>query len=161
MIINLSEGKSMAYYCGECKVWLGSSDVDRYGRRWCSYSRKYEESNQQTYGCNGFVYVGRVVLTEICNVLQLPTCGFFAAFDEAKAHAIVPENLELLPTYGEIGSVIVDRMHQDNEREFIASQMMKNYIVPAVKQCEEQRWHDAVDTYRTMIHDLMKHYQIA
>ena len=45
----------MAYYCGECAVWVGSSDVDRYGRRWCAYSRRYEESNQNTYGCRGFV----------------------------------------------------------------------------------------------------------
>ncbi|MBR4080487.1 MAG: hypothetical protein IKK21_01725 [Clostridia bacterium] len=45
----------MAYYCGECAVWRGSSDENRYGERWCAYSRRYEKADQNSYGCRGFV----------------------------------------------------------------------------------------------------------
>ena len=43
----------MASYCGECALWQGSSDVNKYGERWCPYSRRYEKSDQNTYGCLG------------------------------------------------------------------------------------------------------------
>ena len=45
----------MAYYCGECALWRNSSDENRYGERWCAFSRKYEKPDQNTYGCRGFV----------------------------------------------------------------------------------------------------------
>lgn len=45
----------MANYCGECALWRGSSDENKYGERWCSYSRRYEKADQNTYGCRGFV----------------------------------------------------------------------------------------------------------
>ena len=44
----------MANYCGECAVWRGSSDTNRYGERWCPYSRRYEKADQNAYGCKGF-----------------------------------------------------------------------------------------------------------
>lgn len=45
----------MANYCGECALWRGSSDENKYGERWCSYSRRYEKADQNSYGCRGFV----------------------------------------------------------------------------------------------------------
>lgn len=45
----------MASYCGECAVWRGSSDENKYGERYCVYSRRYEKADQNTYGCRGFV----------------------------------------------------------------------------------------------------------
>lgn len=45
----------MANYCGECALWRGSSDENRYGERWCPYSRRYEKANQNTFGCRGYV----------------------------------------------------------------------------------------------------------
>lgn len=44
----------MATYCGECALWRGSSDENRYGERWCSYSRRYEKPDQNIYGCRGY-----------------------------------------------------------------------------------------------------------
>lgn len=45
----------MASYCGECALWRGSRDENKYGERWCPYSRRYEKADQNTYGCRGFV----------------------------------------------------------------------------------------------------------
>lgn len=55
----------MATYCGECALWRGSSDENRYGERWCSYSRRYEKADQETYGCRGFVAGTRRYLHEL------------------------------------------------------------------------------------------------
>lgn len=45
----------MANYCGECAVWRGSRDENKYGERYCVYSRRYESADQNTHGCRGFV----------------------------------------------------------------------------------------------------------
>lgn len=45
----------MADYCGECALWRGSRDENKYGERWCPYSRRYEKADQNSYGCRGFV----------------------------------------------------------------------------------------------------------
>lgn len=150
----------MAYYCGECIVWLGSSDVDRYGRRWCSYDRKYRESNQNTYGCGGFVYVGRVILTEVCDALHLPPCAMFAAYDAAKAHAVEPEHTAWLADYSKIGTQIVACMRADAERIHIAEQLTSQYISPAMHLCSEERWDEAVSVYRSMVHAIAERYHI-
>ena len=45
----------VANYCGECALWRGSKDENRYGERYCVYSRRYESADQNSYGCRGFV----------------------------------------------------------------------------------------------------------
>ena len=45
----------MANYCVECAVWRGSRDENKYGERYCVYSRRYERADQNTHGCRGFV----------------------------------------------------------------------------------------------------------
>lgn len=45
----------MASYCGECALWRGSKDENKYGERYCVYSRRYESADQNSYGCRGFV----------------------------------------------------------------------------------------------------------
>lgn len=57
----------MADYCGECLLWRGSQDENRYGERWCPYSRRYEKADQNTYGCKGFVDATR----RYCNPLTV------------------------------------------------------------------------------------------
>ena len=48
-------GIKVANYCGECALWRGSRDENKYGERYCVYSRRYEKADQNSYGCRGFV----------------------------------------------------------------------------------------------------------
>ena len=148
----------MAYYCGECVVWVGSSDVDRYGRRWCSYSRRYEESNQNTYGCRGFVYNGRTVLTKVCEILDIPTDKWFVAFDAVKDTAVAPHHIEWLSSYCKLGPQIANYLDEDNQRYEVANRMMQDYIKPAYVFWKEGKDEEAALKYREMISCLARKY---
>ena len=146
----------MAYYCGECIVWLGSSNVNRYGERWCPYSRKYEKADQNTYGCRGFVYVGRCVITKICETLKLSPDPWFEAFDEVRNHYVVPCQKNKLFVYCQIGPLLADAMDENPKGKSIAKEMMTNYLMSAKQLCSEKRYAEAFQVYQDMIEALRK-----
>ena len=148
----------MAYYCGECVVWVGSSDVDRHGRRWCAYSRRYEASNQNTYGCKGFVYNGRTVLTKVCEILGIPNDKWFEAFDAVKDSYVVPQQIEWLTSYCKIGPQIAHKLDSDTNRHTISDMLMRKYIEPAYVLWKEGNDEMSAMKYREMISNLAKHY---
>lgn len=147
----------MAYYCGECIVWRGSSDENKYGERWCSYSRRYERSDQNTYGCKGFLYAGRAVLTKVCEILGLDTQPWFAAFDRVKEAYLVPEQMGLLVRYCDMAPGLVDAMENDPMRETMAQQLLEKYLAPAREMSENGLFREAVEVYRGMVHCLRWH----
>ena len=148
----------MSDYCGECAVWVGSSDVDRYGRRWCSYSRKYEESNQNASGCKGFVYNGRTVLTKVCEILDIPTDKWFEAFDAVKDAYVAPHHIEWLTSYCKLGPHIANRLDADVRRRNVADMLMKEYIKPAFLLWKVGKDDQSAKKYREMIAYLAKYY---
>jgi len=148
----------MAYYCGECVVWVGSSDVDRYGRRWCSYSRRYEESNQETYGCRGFVYNGRTILTKICEIMNLPVEKWFESFDAVKDAYVAPQHIEWLTSYCGIGPRIAKAIDADENRQNVAKRMLNDFLKPAYQLWEKSEFQRAAMCYRQMVMCLMKLY---
>ena len=150
----------MAYYCGECVVWVGSSDVDRYGRRWCSYSRKYEESNQNTYGCRGFVYNGRTVVTKVCEILHLPIQKWYDAFDIVKDAYVVPQHMDWLTSYCRIGPRIAEEMDKDVKREEKARKVLRQFMQPAYIHWQNGENEMAAKCYRKMILNLCEQYNI-
>lgn len=151
----------MAYYCGECIVWRGSSDENRYGERWCSYSRRYERSDQNTYGCDGFRYVGRAVLTKVCEILKLHANPWFDAFDQVKEDYLVPGHMGMLENYCGIGPVLAEKLDQDPQRETVAKQLLDAYLSPARKLEQEKRYCQAVELYRSMVKVLSERYLVS
>lgn len=150
----------MAYYCGECVVWLGSSDSNSYGERWCPYSRRYEKSDQNIYGCNGFVYVGRAIITYVCQILNQDATSLFANFDMAKENYLVPCHMNQLVSYCEIGPQIVQRMNEDENRGELAQYIMDTYLKRAQEMCEGRNFSGAVQHYVQMIDFLKEEYQM-
>ncbi|MBQ6960416.1 MAG: hypothetical protein IJQ33_00665 [Clostridia bacterium] len=151
----------MAYYCGECVVWVGSSDVDRYGRRWCSYSRRYEESNQNTYGCKGFVYNGRTVVTKVCEILHLSKEPWFEAFDAVKEAYVVPHHMDWLTSYCKIGPMLAKEIENDENPIQIAQKILNDYMKPARSLWQQGKSKQAAERYKKMIADLSFCYHIA
>lgn len=141
----------MAYYCGECVLWASSKDVDRYGRRWCSYSKRYEEANQNIYGCRGFIYRGRTVLTKVCEILHLDTEKWFAAFDGVKEAFVAPNHMEWLTDYCHSGPEIAEQLDADEHRDEVAGELMEQYIKPAYALWEKGENEQSALKYKEMI----------
>ena len=150
----------MAYYCGECAVWQGSSDSNKYGERWCAYSRRYEKSDQNTYGCRGFVYVGRAVITAVCEILEQDAEPFFASFDEVKEKYLIPSDLNQLVAYCGIGPRIAAELHTDSDKVCLAKRLMNKYLKPARVMCADADYSAAVNHYSKMIGFLKERYDI-
>lgn len=148
----------MAYYCGECIVWRGSCDENRYGERCCSYSRRYERSDQNTYGCRGFIYAGRAILTKVCEILGLDKAEWFAAFDEVKEDYIMPDKVDWLVMYCSIGPAIVEKMNDDVACEHTAQIIMEKYLVPAKGKVQSRKNQEAAELYREMVCFLKERY---
>lgn len=150
----------MAYYCGECVVWVGSSDSDRYGRRWCSYSRRYEESNQNTYGCRGFVYNGRTIITKVCDILNLPKGPWYEAFDAVKEAYVVDNHMEWLSSYCVLGPKIADALEKNDNRNQIAQNMLHEFLEPAKALWQKGMCSEAAERYKTMVLCLAVRFQL-
>ncbi len=151
----------MSYYCGECAIWVGSDDVDKDGRRWCAYSRKYEKSNQSADGCKGFIYNGRSVLTKVCELLDLSIDEWFPLFDHVKVAWVVPEQMQWLSDYCRLGPVIADKMDHDAEKEKIALYIYKQTLLPAKELFQNGRTKESALLYHDMIVKLCHRYSIA
>lgn len=150
----------MAYYCGECAVWVGSDDVDKNGRRWCAHSRKYEKSNQSADGCKGFVYNGRTVLTKVCEILSLSTDEWFPYFDRIKNEYVAPEHMPWLSEYCVLGPAIANKMEHDPDKNNIAQGIYDSTLLPAKQLFNAGKLRESAILYRNLIVDLCRHYCI-
>ena len=151
----------MTYYCEECSEWMRSNDVKmsyhngKYvEHRWCKYDRKYRAYDQETYGCRGFVYVRRAVLTKICEILNINPCELFNAFDEVKENYVMPNKPELLARYNNIATYIVNGLDNYPEKEYIAKTMLNSYIIDAEANIKLKNYEKAVSIYSEMVNVL-------
>lgn len=150
----------MAYYCGECAVWRGSSDVNRYGERYCGYSKRYEKSDQNIYGCRGFIYAGRAIITKVCEILQIPNEQFFDSYDKAKEEYVVPNHMCWLIEYASVGPDIADAISNDPDKQSVAEEILAKYIIPANDLCISKQFKEATNHYKAMVTMLKDKYHI-
>ena len=149
----------MAYYCGECIVWRGSRDENRYGERWCPFSGRYERSDQNTYGCKGFLYAGRAILTKVCEILQLDPTEWFAAFDEVKENYIMPDKVDWLVSYCKLGPKVAENLEAEPDKVSAAQNIMSKYLLPARQAVQQNSLNEAAEIYRNMVLTLIEQYQ--
>jgi len=148
----------MAYYCNECAEWISSRDskMDYHNGRlvvhkWCDYDRKYRAEDQQIYGCGGFSYVRRSVITKICEILNINGEKLFNAFDETKEKYIVPTEFGKLVDYNMVGTEIANGLTLHPQRKTIAKNMLEGFIIPAEAEARVGKYKEAVDIYERMI----------
>ena len=141
----------MAYYCGECVTWINSDDGDRYGRKYCSYSRRYEEADQNIYGCRGFVWARRAIITKVCEILGIDALEYFKAYDETKELYLVPSCIDKLIDYSTVGPVVAERMNNYPEKKQLALNMLNGYIIPAEANAKVGKFQEAVSIYERMV----------
>ena len=141
----------MAFVCSDCVTWVNSKDADRYGRKYCSYSRRYEEPDQKIYGCRNFVWAKRSIITKICEVLNIDPTKYFNAFDDTKEIYLLPSCIDKLIDYNTVGPVIANRIDNSEHKEEIAKNILKTYIEPALEKCNEKDFQGAVSIYEHMV----------
>lgn len=150
----------MAFYCSDCVTWINSKDANRYGEKWCDYDRKYRSPDQKIYGCRGFVWARRVIITKVCEILGINPTVYFNAFDDTKDFYVVPNCIDMLIDYNTIGPVIADRMNHDEDKEKMAKIALENYIIPAEALAKEGRFDEATMIYKRMIQVLAFTYYV-
>ena len=141
----------MAYYCGDCVTWINSEAGDRYGRKYCDYSGRYEEKNQNIYGCRGFVWARRSIITKVCEILECNPIVYFGAFDDTKEMYLVPSCIDKLIDYNTVGPMVASCMEEYPEKKRLAENMLNGYIIPASKKAIEGDYQEAVSIYERMV----------
>ena len=149
----------MAYYCGECALWQGSSDSNKYGERWCPYSRHYEKSDQNTYGCRGFVYAERAVLTKVCEILELPKDEYFEAFDVVKEKYVVKNCMCELVSYSALGPKLAEMIDRDENKYAWAKELYEKYIAKAKEAYNAGMFVNAYSQFKDMVFELRTRYE--
>lgn len=149
----------LAYYCGECVLWQNSEDANRYGERWCKFSRRYEKYDQNIYGCRGFIYSERAVLTKVCDILGVPADIHFQWFDLVKEKYVVPNCMRELVEYAAIGPKLADLIDQEENKYSLAHMLYNRYISSAKEQSEARKYEQAYSTYKEMILELRTRYE--
>ena len=141
----------MAFVCSDCVTWVNSKDADRYGRKYCSYSRRYEEPDQKIYGCRGFVWAKRSIITKVCEVLNIDPTKYFDAFDDTKEIYLIPTSIDKLIDYNTVGPVIANKIENFEKKEQLAENILKTYIEPALEHCNLSDYQGAVSIYEHMV----------
>lgn len=141
----------MAFYCGDCVTWVNSRDADRYGRKYCDYSRRYEEKDQKIYGCRGFVWAKRSIITKVCEILNVNPTKYFEAFDDTKEILLIPSCIDELIDYNTVGPVVADRIDQSERKKEIAQNILNSYIEPAYEKCAKEDYQGALSIYEKMV----------
>lgn len=150
----------MAFVCSDCVTWIKSKDANRYGEKYCDYDQKYRSADQNIYGCRGFVWARRVIITKVCEILGVNPAAYFDAFDDTKDNYIVPCCIDKLIDYNTIGPIISDRMDHDLDKEKMAKYILDNYIIPAEAYAKMGNFIDAVSIYQRMIQILAFTYYV-
>lgn len=148
----------MAYYCSDCVTWINSRDANRYGEKWCSYDRKYRRADQPIYGCRGFVWARRAIITKVCEILGIERPDLFEAFDEVKEQTLVPSKINLLIDYNTMGPIIAERMETDPCKENVAKNILENFMIPAAAYCKTGNYEEAINIYSNMVNILASIY---
>ncbi len=146
----------MAYYCGECALWLRSGGKNMDGERWCPYSRRHEKGDRNTGGCKGFVYAGWLVVAKVCEIVDMPTEEYFRHFDKVKEEHLAPENIYLLSIYSEISPGLAENLDVVADRKTVARRLLTNYIDPAVERIKNKEYDEAAELYRQMVRELQE-----
>lgn len=152
----------MAYYCKECATWLQSRDVRRGYKndveRYCEYDRAWRSSEQNIYGCRGFEYVGRSIITKVCEILGIERPDLFDNFDEIKENYLIQQKNELFIDYNVVGPVIAERLESDPQKEMIANNLLNTFMIPAAAYVKTQKYEEAVKVYERMVNMLAIFY---
>lgn len=150
----------MADYCGECAVWLGSQDVNRYGERWCPYSRRYEKSDQNTYGCRGFVQADRrsssgCFLTTACVEHKGLTdnCRELTAMRRLRDEWLAkqPNGQEEIENYYLTAPSIVKNILGLPDSAKVLDELYTAYILPCTELVEKDDMLNAYKMYKQML----------
>ena len=141
----------MAFVCSDCVTWVNSKDADRYGRKYCTYSRRYEEPDQNIYGCRGFVWARRSIITKICDILDVDPTKYFMAFDDTKDIYIIPSCIDKLIDYNTVGPAIAQKLDECKLKKQIANNILNTYIEPAFEKCKKNDYQGAVTIYEYMV----------
>lgn len=157
----------MANYCGECALWQGSSDTNKYGERWCSHSRRYEKSDQNADGCRSFTRGATnsssgCFLTSACvEAMGLPDdCMELTTLrrlrDEWLAHQ--PGGQAEIDEYYRIAPSIVAKLHAAPDGMETLRRMYAEQILPCVADAQAGKSEAAHRRYRAMVDELKKRF---
>ena len=141
----------MAFVCGDCVTWITSDDANRYGEKWCDYDRKYRRKDQNIYGCRGFVWARRSIITKVCEILAIDPTKYFQAFDDTKEIYLIPSSIDQLIDYNTVGPVIASSMDNCKEKENLANNMLNGYIIPATELSIQGKHQEAVAIYELAV----------
>lgn len=147
------------FVCGDCATWINSKDADRYGRKYCTFSRRYEESDQSIYWlhgrqCPGFAWARRAVLTKLCEILNINSNKLFDAFDETRDNYVKTNEPELLECYYNVAEYIVNGLDTLPNKEELAKYMFNSYIIDAEANVIRGDYCKAVTIYSEMVRTL-------
>lgn len=141
----------MAFYCEDCVTWVNSKDADRYGRKYCDYSKRYEEPDQKIYDCPKFVWAKRSIITKVCEILGIDPSKYFKAFDDTKELFLIPSCVDKLIDYNTVGPIISEKLDSNNKKIEIANNILQTYIEPAYEKCLRKDYQGAVTLYEYMV----------
>lgn len=144
----------MAFYCGDCVTWINSEDANRYGEKYCDYDRKYRAKNQNIYGCRGFVWARRAIITKVCEILEIDPEELFSAFDEVKEEYLVLDNMDRLVEYNFVTPMICEYLDTADNKENIAKNLLEMYIIKAEAYVKMKKYQEAVLKYTEMVNML-------
>lgn len=148
----------MTDYCGECRWWAGSSDMDGDGRRWCVYAHGYEKATQNAKDCMCFASDGCLILNQICAILNESLEKWFDLYEAVKEIFAAPEHMEWLSAYYSLAPQMADRLNADDQREWAAGELMREYMQPAYALWQAGNLDQSAKQYREMVAYLANRY---
>ena len=131
------------YDCIDCSL-LDTSDT-RGSDMWCRAKRWYVNPNSRSCS-NDFVK-------------KIEVLNEFSAFKNSYM-LNNSEGYAFIETYNEAETNIANHLANDNEKEQTATNMVDNYVKPALEAMKNKNFDTAIEIYKSMIKNLMEKYNI-
>lgn len=151
--LDWSGGVFGSYYCRKDEKYIDKCTVNTY----CDNSLRYRDCPIYSKSSGPDCYL----TTAMCNILgyedNCQTLEILRGFRDNYMKQ-TEECLPLLEDYDLVGPKVCEKMEKDENKFKVANIMLLEYITPAIKAIKEEYNDDAIEIYKEMTLNLMKHY---
>lgn len=159
-----------SYYCGDC-IYLNFKDKKYGNEYYCPKSGKYRPTTYS--GCsdwknekgekNSSAYkpAGCYITTITCNILgYADDCEVLSCMRHLRDNYLKqnPDMLPILYEYDIIGPMISKKISEEENKEKLAMELLKNFLIPCAQNVKNKDYASATHTYINMFNLLKIKY---
>lgn len=148
----------MAFYCSQCRNY-NPKNTNSYGQGYCSGWSTYVEPDKIANSCRKFCYI----VTKVESILKINENNPILTNNQELRLSVMDHDVnyyDFIEDYDNFGPTLASDLENDSNKEYVASYVYDNCLVPVSKLLEEEKLNEAAALYMNMFYGLAAYYNI-